>query len=102
MRRINISFQEKRVSRNAVITFVIGLITLAGYLILLLSAIFTGGHLPLLGGLIGCLLGVLALFGTLWGVISFDDVRTTQRFKIPGIVLNIISVFLAIAFFMVR
>lgn len=102
MRRINISFQEKRVSRNAVITFVIGLITLAGYLILLLAAIISGGSLPLLGGLAGCLLGVLALFGTLWGVISFDDVRTTQRFKIPGIALNIISLFLAIAFFMVH
>ena len=101
MRRVKISFQEKKVSRNAVMTFIIGVVTLVGYILLLLTAILTGGGLTLMGGLVGCLLGLLALFGALWGVLTFDEVRTTQKYKVPGIVLNIISIFLAIAFIMV-
>ena len=82
-------------------TFIIGVVTLVGYILLLLTAILTGGGLTLMGGLVGCLLGLLALFGALWGVLTFDEVRTTQKYKVPGIVLNIISIFLAIAFIMV-
>ena len=100
-RRTSISFQEKKVSRNAVITLIIGAVTLAGFLLLLLTAVITGGGLTLTGGLIGCLLGVLAFFGVLWGIVTYDDVKTTSRFKIPGIVLNVISVLAAIAFLLV-
>ena len=101
MSSIKVSFRDKRVSKNAVFTLITGIGTLTGYLILILYAAVTGGHLPLAGGLFGCLLGILAFFGVLWGVVCFDDVRTTQQFKVSGIVLNIISVFLAITFIMV-
>ncbi len=100
MSSVRVSFRDKRVSKNAVATLVIGVGTLLGYFILLLYAAVTGGHLPFAGGVAGCLLGILAFFGALWGVICFDDVRTTQQFKVSGIVLNIISVFLAITFIM--
>jgi hypothetical protein len=52
-------------------------------------------------GLIGCLLVLMAFFGVLWGVFSFDDIKTNQRFKISGIALNIIVIFLGITLIMI-
>ncbi len=101
MSPIKMSFQRKKVSKNAILTFVIGIGTLAGFGVLLLIAFFTGGKLPYIGGLIGCLLGLLALFGVLWGIVCFDDVRTTQQYKVSGIILNVLAVLLAISFILI-
>ncbi|MBR0382620.1 MAG: hypothetical protein IJH71_09305 [Eubacterium sp.] len=100
MKPVKISFQEKKVSRNAVITVLIGIGTLAGFALLLLISVLTGGGIPFAGGVLGCLFGILAMFGVLWGVFSYDDARTNQRYKITGIVLNIITVFAAITLIM--
>lgn len=96
-----LSFSEKRVSRNAVITLVMGIVELTGFLILFLMSFASGGQLGIKSGLVGCLLVLMAFFGVLWGVFSFDDIKTNQRFKISGIALNIIVIFLGITLIMI-
>lgn len=96
-----LSFSEKRVSRNAVITFAMGIGEIAGFLVLFFMAFLSGGELGTGAGLMGCLLVLLAFFGVFWGILSYDDIKTNQRFKISGIVLNIIVIFLGITLIMV-
>ena len=95
-----LSFSEKKVSKNAIITLVMGIVEIVGFLLLLLISILSRGKLNLFSGYIGCLLVLLAFFGVLWGVLSYDDVKTNQRFKISGICLNVIVIFLGITFVM--
>ena len=80
-----LSFSEKKVSRNAVITLIMGIVELVGFVILMLISILSRGNMGIAGGLVGCLLVILAFFGVIWGVLSYDDVKTNQRFKISGI-----------------
>lgn len=96
----NISFSEKKVSKNAVITLVTGIIILIGFAILTILSIVTGGGLNIIGGLIGCILVILAFFSVLWGVMSYDDAKTSQKYKISGICINIIAIFIGITFIM--
>lgn len=95
-----LSFSEKKVSRNAVITLIMGIVEIVGFIILMLVSIFSYGRMGIAGGLIGCLLVVLAFFGVIWGVLSYDDVKTNQQFKISGICLNVIVIFLGITLVM--
>ena len=95
-----LSFSEKKVSRNAVITLIMGIVEIVGFIILMLVPIFSYGRMGIAGGLIGCLLVVLAFFGVIWGVLSYDDVKTNQQFKISGICLNVIVIFLGITLVM--
>ena len=69
----NISFSEKKVSKNAVLTLVMGIGILIGFAILTVLSIVTEGRLNVVGGLLGCIFVVLAFFCVLWGVISYDD-----------------------------
>lgn len=95
-----LSFSEKKISKNAVITLIMGIVELVGFIILMLVAIFSHGNMGIAGGLIGCLLVILAFFGVFWGVLSYDDVKTNQRFKVSGICLNVIVIFLGITLVM--
>ena len=95
-----LSFSEKKVSKNAVITLIMGIVELVGFIILMLVSIVSHGNLGIAGGLIGCLLVILAFFGVIWAVLSYDDVKTNQQFKISGICLNVIVIFLGITLVM--
>lgn len=77
-----------------------GIGILAVFALLVILSIVTGGGLPLAGGLIGCILVVLAFFGVLWGIMSYDDVKTNQKYKISGICVNIVAIFIGITFVM--
>ena len=90
----NISFSEKKVSKNAVLTLVMGIGILIGF------AILTEGRLNIVGGLLGCIFVVLAFFCVLWGVMSYDDAKTNQKYKISGICINIVAIFIGITFIM--
>ena len=92
----NISFSEKKVSKNAVITLVMGIIILIGFVILTILSVVTGGGL----NVIGCILMILAFFCVLWGVMSYDDAKTSQKYKISGICINIVAIFIGITFIM--
>lgn len=39
---------------------------------------------------------VLAFFCVLWGVMSYDDAKTNQKYKISGICINIVAIFIGI------
>lgn len=95
-----ISFSEKKVSKNALITLGMGIGEIVGFFLLLLYSFLSGGKVGVLGGLVGCLLVLLAFFGVLWGILSYDDVKTNQRFKISGICLNVVVIFLGITLMM--
>ena len=95
-----LSFTEKKVSKNAVITLIMGIVELVGFIILMMVSIVSHGNIGIAGGLIGCLLVILAFFGVIWGVLSYDDVKTNQRFKISGICLNVAVIFLGITLIM--
>ena len=71
----NISFSEKKVSKNAVLTLVMGIGILIGFAILTVLSIVTEGRLNVVGGLLGCIFVVLAFFCVLWGVMSYDDAK---------------------------
>lgn len=96
----NISFSEKKASRNAIITLVLGISILAGFFVLTLYSVLSGGKLPVIGGLLGCIFVLLAFFGVFWGILSYDDVKTTQKYKISGICINIVAIFIGITFIM--
>ena len=91
-----ISFSEKRVSRNAILSLSVGLAALTGFVIMLVMAIISGGELGIGAGLAGCLFLLAAVFGLAWGILSYDDVKTNQRFKVPGICVNIFVILLGI------
>ena len=95
-----LSFSQKKVSRHALFTFLLGLVCLAGFGILILAAILKQGKLGIMGGMLGCIFMVLAFFGVLWGLASYDEAKTSQNFKIPGICINIVVIFLGITFIM--
>lgn len=95
-----LSFSNKKVSRHALFTFFQGIILLIGFVCLILAGVVTKGHLGIMGGAIGCIFVVLAFFGVLWGLASYDEAKTSQNFKIPGICLNIVVIFLGITFIM--
>ena len=91
----NISFSEKKVSKNAVLTLVMGIGILIGFAILTVLSIVN-----VVGGLLGCIFVVLAFFCVLWGVMSYDDAKTNQKYKISGICINIVAIFIGITFIM--
>lgn len=97
-----LSFSDKKVSKNAVFTFVLGIACLIGFSLLLLASVMTRGNVGMLGGVIGCIIVILAFFGVLWGLASYDDMKTSQNFKIPGICINIVVIFLGITFIMLK
>ena len=92
----NISFSEKKVSKNAVLTLVMGIGILIGFAILTVLSIVTEGRLNVVGGIFV----VLAFFCVLWGVMSYDDAKTNQKYKISGICINIVAIFIGITFIM--
>ena len=75
-------------------------IILIGFVILTILSVVTGGGLNVIGGLIGCILMILAFFCVLWGVMSYDDAKTSQKYKISGICINIVAIFIGITFIM--
>ncbi|MFR9000388.1 MAG: hypothetical protein ACLVIY_08285 [Anaerobutyricum soehngenii] len=70
-------------------------------LILTVLSIVTGGRLNVVGGSNWMYLYVvLAFFCVLWGVMSYDDAKTNQKYKISGICINIVAIFIGITFIM--
>ena len=96
----NISFSEKKVSKNAVLTLGMGIGILIGFAILTVLSIVTEGRLNVVGGLLGCIFVVLAFFCVLWGVMSYDDAKPYQKYKMSGICSNIVAIFIRITFIM--
>lgn len=90
---------ENRVSKNAMITVAIGVFCLIGHLLLILASIISIGTIGVIGGFLGCLFFVLSIFGTLWGIVWYDEVRTTKKYKKLGIFMNACGILWGIILF---
>lgn len=83
---------NKKVSKHAVMSVAIGVFCFIGYLLLIVASILSIGTLGVVGGFFGCLFLLLSIFGALWGVFSYDEAKTTKKYKKAGIIINILGV----------
>lgn len=93
--RSTMSFTEKRISMNAVIAFVIGVVLNLGHVIMTGYSFVQKGNVPFAGGVVESYILLFGIFGLLWAVMSLDDEKTNGKYKVPGIVLNGISLALS-------
>lgn len=94
----SVSRKDKKVSKNAVISLIIGLISVLGFVLLLLISVISAGKMGVAGGLFGDLFFLMSIFGAVWGIISYDEARTLHRYKKAGIAVNFIGIFLGLFF----
>ena len=93
--RSTMSFTEKRVSINAVIAFAIGIILNLSHVVMIGYSFAKKGNVPFSGGVVESYILLFGIFGLLWAVMSLDDEKTNGKYKVPGIVLNGISLVLS-------
>lgn len=86
--RLSMGYTEKKVSINAVIAAILGMILNGLQAGMLVSSILYKGKLPLSGGVVESYILLLSIFGLLWGVLSLDDEKTVGKYKRLAIVLN--------------
>lgn len=94
--RTGMGFTEKRLSKNAVFSMVLGGALLVIHCVMILLSILSGGDLPLAGGLVESYLLLFGIFGAFWAVLSYDEEKTVNRFKAIGIALNLVVIALSI------
>ena len=95
--RSTMSFTEKRISVNAVVAFVIGIALNVCHVGMTALSVMKKGNVPFSGGVIESYIFLFGVFGFLWAIMSLDDEKTNGKYKIPGIVLNGISLALSVA-----
>ena len=91
-----ISGQGKRVSKHAFVSFVIGVVGLVGYILLILASIISIGTLGVAVGFLGCMILLMSIFGLVWEILWYDEVRTLKNYKKSGIALNVINILIGI------
>lgn len=89
------SFTQKRISINAVIAFAIGIVLNLGHVVMTGYSFAKKGNVPFAGGVVESYILLFGIFGLLWAVMSFDDEKTNGKYKVPGVVLNGISLVLS-------
>lgn len=89
-------FTEKRVSPNAVFAMILGGSLIVIHLILMICSIVYEGQLPFLSGVIESYLLLFGIFGIFWAILSFDDEKTVNQYKVLGIILNGVSLLLSV------
>ena len=94
--RSGMGFTEKRVSKNAVIAMILGGVLIAVQLILMILSIVYEGKLPFMSGVMESYILLFSVFGIFWAVLSYDDEKTVNKFKVLGIILNGIALLLAV------
>lgn len=94
--RGSMSFTEKKVSVNAVISFVLGVILNGAHLGMMIFSVIKKGNVPFSGGVVESYIMLLSIFGLLWGIFSLDDEKTVGKYKAHGILLNGISLALSV------
>lgn len=94
--RVSMSFTEKRISINALIAFILGILLNAAHLGMMIFSVMKRGNVPFSGGVVESYILLLSVFGLLWAVLSLDDEKTNGKYKVHGIILNGISLALSI------
>ena len=95
--RSTMSFTQKRISINSVIAFAIGIVLNLAHAAMVAFAITKKGNVPFSGGVMESYIMLFGIFGLFWAVLSLDEEKTNGKYKIPGIILNGISLTLSIA-----
>lgn len=94
--RVNMGFSEKKVSRNAIFSAVLGGALIGIHFLMILFSFLKKGNLSLAGGVVESFALLFSIFGLLWAVLSYDEEKTIDKYKALGIVLNSIALCLAI------
>lgn len=94
--RVDMGFSEKKVSKNAIFSAILGGGLLTVHLAMILLSIAKKGTVPMAGGLVESLALLFSLFGLLWAVLSYDEEKTIDKYKALGIILNGIALLTAI------
>lgn len=94
--RSTMSFTEKRISINAVIAFVIGILLNLTHIAMVIFAMVKKGNIPFGGGVVESYILLLGIFGFLWAIMSLDDEKTNGKYKKQGIILNGLSLAMSI------
>ena len=96
MQTSRISFVDRKVSQHAVFCTALGGSLLGFHLLMILFSITKKGTLPFMGGVIESFLLLFSMFGLLWAILHYDEEKTNGKFKILGITLNAIALFLGL------
>lgn len=89
--RSSMSFTEKRISVNALIAFVIGIVLNLTHVGMAVFSVIKKGNVPFAGGVVESYILLLGIFGLFWAMSSFDEERTNGKYKIHAVILNGIS-----------
>jgi len=95
--RSTMSFTQKRISINAVIAFGIGVALIIAHIAMAVFSVTRKGNVPFSGGVAESYILLFGIFGLFWAIMSLDDEKTNGKYKLPGIVLNGISLVLSVA-----
>lgn len=94
--RSAMSFTEKRVSVNAFVAAILGILLNAVHIGMMVCSVIYKGNVPFYGGVVESYLFLFSVFGLLWAVLSLDDEKTNGKFKTLGIILNSLALMLSI------
>lgn len=89
---------DRIVSRESIISVVLGAAGILGYYLLLLGSVKTGGTSGVLSGAIGWILTALGLY---LGVRSMENTAAVMKWKIIGLVCNGIVLAVSIIVFVI-
>lgn len=92
---------DRIVSRESIISVVLGAAGILGYYLLLLGSVKTGGTSGVLSGAVGWILTALAALGLYLGVRSMENTAAVMKWKIIGLVCNGIVLAVSIIVFVI-
>ena len=92
---------DRIVSRESIISVVLGAAGILGYYLLLLGSVKTGGTSGVLSGEIGLILTALEALGLYLGVRSMENTAAVMKWKIIGLVCNGIVLAVSIIVFVI-
>ena len=92
---------DRIVSRESIISVVLGAAGMIGYYLLLLGSIKTGGTSGAASGACGWVLTAVSAIGLYFGVQSMKDTAAVMRWKIIGCVCNTVVLAVSVIIFVI-
>ncbi len=92
---------DKIISRESIISVILGAAGIIGYYLLLFGSIKTGGSSGALSGAGGWILLVLSALGLYFGIQSMKDTAAVMKWKIIGCVCNGIVLAVSVIIFVI-
>ena len=92
---------DKIISRESIVSVILGAAGILGYYLLLLGSVKTGGTSGVLSGAVGWILTALAALGLYLGVRSMENTAAVMKWKIIGCTCNGIVLAVSVIIFMI-